>query len=404
MSLPSGSSLGIYEVTGLIGRGGMGEVYRARDPRLQRDVAIKVLPDHVNAEPEWVSRFQREARALAALSHPNIAVIHGIEQVVAAGAARPINALILELVEGDTLADRVAKGPLPLDEALAIAGQIADALAAAHEKGIVHRNLKPANLKITRSGLVKVLDFGLAKVLADTAHDSTIAAATVTGPAAILGTPAYMSPEQAEGRAVDKRADIWAFGIVLYEMLTGERPFRGASVQETLSSVLTAEPDWDRIPPTAQPLLRACLERNVGRRLRDIGDYRFLIGRDNEAAPAPRSRARLWSMAASGLVAAILLAAAAWGVLRPQPQDSGEPVRFTTLLPPDVSVTRGPGYASSVAVSPDGRTIVVAAIGTEGQQLYARPLDRQEATPLAGTERGSSPFFSPDGNWIGFFR
>jgi serine/threonine-protein kinase len=405
MSLPPGSRIGAYDVIALIGKGGMGEVYRARDTRLARDIAIKVLPDLVSTDRERGERFEREARALATLSHPNIAVIHGLEEVPAAVPDQaPVTALIMELVEGETLEDRLMHGPLPLDDALAIAEQIANALEAAHEKGIIHRDLKPANVKITPGGVVKVLDFGLAKIVADAAPGQTVTMAS-TGINVVLGTPAYMAPEQAQGRPVDKRADVWAFGALVYEMLAGERPFRGDSVQDTLAAVLTTDPDWDRIPPKVRPLLRRCLERDPRLRLRDVGDFRFLIDLASESDPSAVRSSRLWPLALASTVAAVAVALAAWGWLRPRAEVPRDFVRVTdaTMLPTDVNVTRGPGLSSSVAVSPDGRTLIVAGTGKDGQRLYRRPLDRLEATPLQGTERGSSPFFSWDGAWVGFF-
>jgi serine/threonine-protein kinase len=406
MTLSPCSRVGVYEVISILGRGGMGEVYRARDTRLNRDVAIKVLPDLFASDVERLARFTREAQTLASLNHPNIASIYGLEEDApgrTAGGASA-TAIVMELVEGETLADRLGRGPLPLDEALNVAGQIADALDAAHQKGIVHRDLKPANVKITATGVVKVLDFGLAKILANPVRDD-VTVTEVTAPSVVLGTPAYMAPEQAQGKAADRRVDVWAFGVVLYEMVTGERPFRGESLQETLAAVLTADPQWVHVPPAVRPLLRACLQRDPLKRLRDIADFRFLLV-SSEAAPArtrPSSAWTLW-MAGGTLAAAILAFFAGMSLTRSEEASAPTtPIRFSTLLPPGVSVTRGPGYTSSVAVSPDGRTIVIAATDKDGQRLYRRPLDRLDPTPLAGSERGSSPFFSWDGNWIGFF-
>jgi serine/threonine-protein kinase len=404
MSVSPGSRIGVYEVISIVGRGGMGEVYRARDTRLARDVALKLLPDAGQAsDVEWRARFEREARALASLNHPNIAAIYGLEEngLGQTGSASA-TAIVMELVHGETLADRLTRGAVPLDEALNIAGQIADALEAAHQRGIVHRDLKPANVKITPAGTVKVLDFGLAKFLADPAHDD-ITLSEMTAPAVVLGTPAYMAPEQAQGRSADRRVDVWAFGVVLYETVTGKRLFRGESLQETLAAVLTAEPDWARVPPAVRPLLRACLERDPLKRLRDIGDYRFLLA-PPEAAPRGRRTPRRSLLIATAAIATTILAFyAGKSLTRTDGASAPAPIRLSTMLPAGVSVTRGPGYTSSVAVSPDGRTIVIAASDENGQRLYRRSLDRLDPTPLAGSERGSSPFFSWDGEWIGFF-
>ncbi len=388
----------------MVGRGAMGEVYRAHDTRLARDVALKILPDAEVSDPERRTRFEREARALASLNHPNIAAIYGLEEGLAQTSRATTTAIVMELVDGETLAERLKRGPLPLDEALNVAEQIANALEAAHQNGIVHRDLKPANVKITPTGTVKVLDFGLAKFLADAGHDDVTLSA-VTAHAVLLGTPAYMAPEQAQGRSVDRRVDVWAFGVLLYEMVTGERPFRGESLQETLAAVLTADLQWAGVPPAVRALMRACLERDRLKRLRDIGDYRFLLTTP-EAAPARIRRSPVRSLLiATGAVAAALVAFFAGKSLA---KDEGAStvapvVRLSTMLPAGVSVTRGPGYTSSVAVSPDDQMIVIAASDKDGRRLYRRSLDRLDPTPLAGTEGASSPFFSWDGKWIGFF-
>ena len=404
MSLSPGSRIGIYEIIAIVGRGGMGEVYRARDTRLGRDVALKMLPDAAEAsDPDWRTRFEREARALASLNHPHIAAIYGLEEAGPDHRAST-TAIVMELVEGDSLADRLKRGPLALEDALDVAGQIAEALEAAHQRGIVHRDLKPANVKITPAGSVKVLDFGLAKFLPDAAGDE-LTVSGLTAAAVWVGTPAYMAPEQAQGRAVDRRVDVWAFGVVLYEMVTGVRPFRGESLQQTLAAVLTADPDWKDVPPAVQPLLRACLERDPVRRLRDIADYRFMLA-PSAATPTRtrRSPTRSLLIAIAALTAVVLAFFAGKALTRDEAGPAPAAlVRLSTVLPAGVSVTRGPGYTSSVAVSPDGQTIVIAASDKDGQRLYRRPLDRLDATPLAGTERGSSPFFSWDGKWIGFF-
>jgi serine/threonine-protein kinase len=403
MALTAGSRIGVYEIVSLIGRGGMGEVYRARDTRLGREVAVKTLPADLVTDRDFLSRFEREARVLASLTHPNIAVIHGVEDGDPGQAPGDrVSALVMELVEGETLDDRIRRGPVPLTDALDIARQIADAIEAAHEKGIVHRDLKPANVKITPGGVVKVLDFGLAKSLAPGSHDGLTA--SVTGPAVLVGTPAYMAPEQIQGQPAGTGVDVWAFGVVLYEMLTGERPFTGRTVHETLAAVLTSEPDWDRVPPSVRPLVRACLERDPRKRLRSIGDHRFLL--DPPASMPPPERrltpAPMLLLAAVG-IAAVALAFAAGRAARSDASARTTPIRLSTMLPVGASVTRGPGYTSSVAISPDGETVVIAASDTSGQRLYRRTLDRLDPVPLAGSERGSSPFFSWDGAWIGFF-
>ena len=404
MSLSPGSRFGAFEILSIVGRGGMGEVYCARDPKLARDVALKILPNVAASDEESRARFAREARALASLNHPNIAAIYGFEehQDVASGSSST-GAIVMELVEGETLADRLTRGPVPLDEALKIASQLAAALDAAHQKGIVHRDLKPSNIKITPSGTVKVLDFGLARVVTDPGDDGATMTA-VTAPAAVLGTAGYIAPEQLQDGSVDARADVWAFGVVLYEMVTGERLFRGVSRLDTLAAALVVEPPWERVPPALRPLLRACLERDPAARLRDIADYRFLLAPADSPVQVRQSRARPWLIAA-GVVGAAALAFLA-GQQRSRSDSApppARPIRLSTMLPAGVSVTRGPGYTSSVAVSPDGRTIVIAATDRDGQRLYRRTLDRLDATPIAGTERGTSPFFSWDGAWIGFF-
>lgn len=405
MTLLPGSRFGAYDVISPIGRGGMGEVYRALDPRLGREVALKVLPDLDASDPERRMRFDREARALASLSHPNIATIFGLEQSRPGDTGTtPTSAIVMELVDGETLADRLRRGPLPLDEALNIAGQIADALDAAHQKGIVHRDLKPANVQITPTGTVKVLDFGLAKLVVDAVPEDVTRAA-VTAPASVLGTAAYMAPEQAQGRPVDRRTDIWAFGVVLFEMVTGDRLFRGASLQDTLAAVLTVDPPWERVPATLQPVLRGCLKRDPAERLRDIGDYRFLLGRTPAAVESPPHRtSRVPVLAAGALGLSVLAFVAGNGLAqRNAPAEPSTPLRFATMLPAGVSVTRGPAHTSSVAISPDGQTVVIAASDKDGSRLYSRSRDQLDPTPIPGTERGLSPFFSWDGKWIGFY-
>ena len=414
MALEAGTRLGPYSVTEQIGAGGMGEVYRARDTKLDRDVALKILPEDFASDPERLARFQREAKVLASLNHPNIAQIHGLED------STETLALVLELVPGPTLQDRIAKGPIPLDEALPIARQIAEALEAAHEQGIIHRDLKPANVKVKDDGTVKVLDFGLAKALqpelsdAEAANSPTMtmtAAATKMG--VIMGTAAYMSPEQAKGRQVDKRADIWAFGVVLFEMLTGRQAFGGTDISETLASVLKTDLDLAALPAgtprNVRRVLSRCIQKDRTRRSRDIGDVRLdLSDSDDEAAgaaaealvaPVAAVQSALWQRPVPAALAALALIVlgglAVWSTTRPAPA----PVTRTSIVLPR---TQAAGTEFPVvAVSPTGSHVVYVA----DAQLYLRAMDESQAVPLAGTE-GSSPmfpFFSPDGQWIGFF-
>src|SRR6266571_8970292 len=309
MPLQIGQQLGSYEVTALLGKGGMGEVYRAWDSRLKRDVAIKVLPEEFSRDSERIARFRREAEVLASLNHSHIAAIYDV------GQFRELRLLVLELVEGDTLADRISRGPIPLDEALRIASQIAEALEAAHEKGIIHRDIKPDNDKIRDDGTVKILDFGLAKSVAgeagaDNLSNSPTMSMAATQAGMILGTAPYMAPEQARGKPVDKRADIWAFGVVLYEMLTGRRAFDGEDVSTILAAVIQSEPRWDGVPPRVRRLLENCLEKNPKKRLRDIGDVWQLLD-EGKVAPRPHAKARIigprkprsnsWSRCGSGV-------------------------------------------------------------------------------------------------------
>jgi eukaryotic-like serine/threonine-protein kinase len=411
MTLAAGSRLGPYEILAPLGAGGMGEVYRARDAKLNRDVAIKVLPDSVAQDTERLARFQREAQVLAALNHAHIAAIYGLEK------SGELEALVLELVEGETLAERIAAGPLSVDEALAVARQIAEALEAAHEKGIVHRDLKPANVKITPEGRVKVLDFGLAKALnaegssPDVSRSPTItAAATQAG--VVIGTAAYMSPEQARGKGVDKRADIWAFGAVLYEMLTGRKAFEGETVSDVLAAVLRADIDWAALPiETPAPVrrvLRRCLDRDPKTRFHDIADARLEMDEKIEApaplavasaAPASRGGGR-----AAWLVAALFALAAAIGWWRVLSTPRAAPPARTAF---SVSIPANDSFASDdtpvLAISRDGRRLVYAAERGGGRQLFLRTLGDLETRPLEGTTGARGPFFSPDGDWIGFF-
>ena len=405
MSLEPGQSLGPYKVATLIGEGGMGQVWQGTDTQLNRQVALKILPDAFAADPDRLARFKREAQILASLNHPNIAAIYGIEE------SEGTRALVLELVEGPTLADRISKGPIPLDEALPIAKQIAEALEAAHEAGVIHRDLKPANIKVRQDGTVKVLDFGLAKALDPSPTGDPSVSPTLTAAATqmgvIMGTAAYMSPEQARGKTVDRRADIWAFGAVLYEMLSGRRAFVGADVSDTMAAVLRAEADWDALPPQIPArlnrLARRCLEKDPRMRVRDIGDVRLAMEGAFDtpvilapSEPSARGSAgwrqalplALGMLVLGGLVSGLTV----WSVAR-RPDTPSEVVRLT------VDGTEvGPARGSGLAISPDGRQIVY--IGVD-RQLYLRPLDQLTATPLRGA-RGSDPFFSPDGAWVGF--
>jgi eukaryotic-like serine/threonine-protein kinase len=413
--LELGANLGPYEILGPLGAGGMGEVYQAHDTKLGRDVAIKVLPEAFAHDPERLSRFQREAKMLASLNHPNIAAIYGLED----GAGRKY--LVMELVPGETLRERVAReGALPVEEALGVARQIAEALEAAHEKSIIHRDLKPANVKVTPEGRVKVLDFGLAKAFAgdpglDLSNAPTLTAMG-TEEGRILGTPAYMSPEQARGKAVDKRTDIWAFGCLLYELLTARQAFRGETLSDAIAAVLDREPDWRALPPATpakvRDLLRRCMQKDSQHRLRDMGDARIEIA---EALSAPANAAPVaatnsirarWRGALLWGVAFLLLATVTsiliWNRKSSSPINSVPVSRIAITLPPSQPLA-GLEIGSALALSPDGTRLVYAARQGGGQQLYLRPLGGLEAQPIPGTEGAAEPFFSPDGQWLGFF-
>jgi serine/threonine-protein kinase len=388
MSLIAGDKLGLYEILAPIGAGGMGEVYRAKDTKLKREVALKVLPDSFASDPERMARFQREAEVLAALNHPNIAQIYGIED----------RALVMELVAGKTLT-----GPLPFETALNYARQIADALEAAHEKGIVHRDLKPANIMITPAGVVKVLDFGLAAVAQSSDPSDPVNSPTLTisptRAGMILGTAGYMSPEQARGKAVDKRADIWAFGVVLYEMLTGKRLFEGETISDTLAAVLKTEPDLTQVPAKVRRLLEACLQKDPKQRLQAIGDWRLLLTDVLPQVTTP-SRSRLGWLAAALAVVSIGLSAVAWRATRPVERTLQPLIRLDVDLGPDAVA----GRFTTTAISPDGTRIVFPAKGTDGKPMLAtRLLSETKPAFLSGTDNGRDPFFSPDGQWIGFF-
>ncbi len=387
----------------------MGQVYQATDTKLNRQVALKILPEAFATDPDRLARFQREAQVLASLNHPNIAAIYGLEE------ADDTRALVLELVEGSTLADRIAQGAIPVDEALPIAKQIAEALEAAHEAGVIHRDLKPANIKVKDDGTVKVLDFGLAKAL-DTAPEgdpslspTLTAAATQMG--VIMGTAAYMSPEQARGKPVDKRADIWAFGCVFYEMLTGRRAFEGEDVSLTLAQVMTSQPELEALPQRTPLLvvgiLRRSFEKDQRLRLRDVGEARVVLeGAESVASTgevvstAPRRIADRLGWVAAAVLGLVAVAFLLRSDIRTIPEQGT--IRFTVPPPPETSIAPGPA-APQLAVSPDGRRLAFAAVDASGSsQLWVRDLDSTTSRPLQGTEDAQFPFWSPDGNSIGF--
>jgi hypothetical protein len=418
--LTAGSKLGSYEILAPLGAGGMGEVYRARDGKLGRDVALKVLPASFVEDKERLARFQREAQILAALNHPNIAAIHGLEQ----SDATPF--LVLELVEGETLDARLkAHAGLPVNEALTIARQIAEALEAAHDKGIIHRDLKPANIVVDPDGVVKVLDFGLAKAMEPAATGEQSQSPTITFAATqagvILGTAAYMSPEQAKGRVADKRTDVWAFGCVLFEMLTGRRAFEGEDVTDTIAAIVRGEPAWhalpDDVPEQIRLLIRRCLEKDRRARVPDIGVARFLMTETIAAAPAgahvvtsvDQPRRSSWLHVAfagtGGLIAgAGLMGIVAWLLLRPPAETSRPTARFS-LTPPAAQPLVLQVGDRNVDIARDGTFIVYRGAIQSTPQLFVRPLNSVDARPLGGLAEGNvrTPFISPDGHWIGFF-
>ena len=410
MPLSSGTRLGGYEILSALGAGGMGEVYRARDTRLDREVAIKILPQAFFADSERVARFQREAKVLASLNHPSIGAIYGLHD-----EADGVRALVMELVEGEDLKQRLTRGPMPLDEALPIANQIAEALEAAHAQGIIHRDLKPANIKVRPDGTVKVLDFGLAKAIVGDAEepellDSPTVTAVATRTGTILGTASYMSPEQAKGRPVDRRADLWAFGVVLYELLTGTRAFQGESVTETLAQVLTQRPNWAQLPANTpapiRTLLRRCLEKNPKKRLDsavalrlEIDDALALAAGVTAPVSTPLAQRRLvpWQAIVAAVAASLITALGTWAVTRSEPPAPALAARFTLTFPPTEPLDLL-GVGRDIAVSPDGRYLVYQS----GGRLVLRALDQLDVVPLSNV-RGRTPFFSPDSQWIGFF-
>ena len=415
MSLVPGQRLGPYEVVGTLGAGGMGEVYRARDSALGRDVAIKILPEPVANNPEQLTRFTREARTLAALNHPNIAYIHGLEE------SGRVRALVMELVEGEDLSQLIARGPMPAAVAVPLARQIAEALEAAHEQGIVHRDLKPANIKVRPDGTVKVLDFGLAKAMAPVAAMSpgvsmspTITTPAMTQMGVMMGTAAYMSPEQAKGREADKRSDVWAFGAVLYEMLTGRRAFDGEDMSDTLASVLKSDPEWAdlpaEVPPAVRTLIRRCLAKDRRQRVADISAAKFILSELGNVgasattsalpvAAAPQSHWRTLAVAAAAAVlTAIVIGAGVWA-LRPTPS-TPLVTQFAFTLPEGQSFT-GVGR-QLVAISPDGTKVVYQA----NSRLYLRSLGDLEPHVIPGTDSDGgllNPVFAPDGQSIAYF-
>jgi serine/threonine protein kinase len=402
-----GRQFGSYRIVSPLGAGGMGEVYRAHDSKLGRDVAVKTLPAEFAQDSERLARFRREARTLASLNHPNIAAIYGLEKL------EEVDFLVLELVEGETLADHLGRGPIPIEESLKLSLQIAEALEAAHEKGIIHRDLKPANVKVTPEGIVKVLDFGLAKALEGKAaeadgSDSPILSLAAAKAGVVLGTAAYMSPEQARGSVVDKRCDIWSFGVILFEMLTGKQLFAGQTISDTLAAVLRADIDWNILPGDTpaiiRTLLRRCLTKDRKQRLQAIGEVRIAIeayladplgASVLETAPLGvlrRSRLIAWSVAITCLVGALAL-----GVLylRKAPVEAQE-TRLEVNTP-------SKSDSDSFAISPDGRSLAFVASSEGRPRLWLRPLDQTTSQPLVGTEGATSPFWSPDSRSIGFF-
>ncbi|HXV61465.1 MAG TPA: protein kinase [Vicinamibacteria bacterium] len=402
MALQPGTKLGSYEIVSPIGAGGMGEVYRARDTKLGREVAIKTLPSAVANDSEKLSRFEREARLLAALNHPNVATLHGMED------SEGIHFLVMELIEGNTLSDRIVHGPVPLDEARPLLEQLMAGLEAAHEKGVIHRDLKPSNIKISPQGSLKILDFGLAKAFStgDTPSRNLSQSPTLTREtvnSVIMGTAAYMSPEQARGKSVDKRSDIWAFGAVLYEMLSGHPAFEGDDASEILAAVIKSDPSWERLPDDLPPLwlivIKRCLEKEPKERMRDIADVRLALHGAFDAAASPSGGVRTKTMMLPWAIAVVasLIAIVSLVPRAPAPRDVA-PARFTIAIHGELPTRTG----RLMVLSPDGQELVYVAVTERGDQLYRRSLNRLEAVPIPGTEGARGPFFSPDGQSIGF--
>ncbi len=408
MPLAGGSRVGQYEVVSKLGEGGMGEVYRARDTKLDRDVAIKILPESFASDPDRLARFEREAKTLAALNHQNIAHVYD-----AGRAEAGFSYLVMELVDGEDLSARIARGAVPFAEALPIVRQLVDAIETAHDAGIVHRDLKPANIKVRADGTVKVLDFGLAKALAGpegsayAGSNATMTSPAMTGMGVILGTASYMSPEQAKGRPVDKRADIWAFGAVWFEMLTGKVPFPGETITDVIAAVVARDPDATLLPATTPPLVRRliarCLEKDPKQRLRDIGEIRLALAGDltggKPAAPTSRARSGSLGWIAAGVLLLLLGASVFWP--RAENQTTAAPLIRYDVVPPGKSTLRLDSRPA-VAISADGSAIVFAATEDGVTRLYLRRRDDAEARPLQGTEGGSDPAFSPDGKSLAF--
>jgi serine/threonine-protein kinase len=414
-----GSKLGVYEITALVGKGGMGEVYRGRDTKLKRDVAIKILPEEFSRDADRISRFQREAEVLASLNHPNIAAIYDVQE------AEGSRFLVLELVEGETLADRIQRGPIPVNEALNIAKSISEALEAAHEKGIVHRDLKPANVKITPDRKVKVLDFGLAKAMEISPATAVLSNSPTmlnsmagTNVGMIIGTAGYMSPEQARGKKADARSDVFSLGCVLYEMLTGRQAFKGEEVSDILASVLAREPDFAtlaNVSPQIRKLLKRCLEKNAKDRWQATGDLRIEI-QDALATPAAeqtqtvgppvvvRNTRREWffGIIAAGAIAALAVSLIALWRATPAPLPSA-PLRISGELGADGSLATNIPGNSALALAPDGSMLAFVGVRNGTAQIYMRRFGQLQASPLEGTFGAVSPFFSPDGQWLGFF-
>jgi Protein kinase domain/WD40-like Beta Propeller Repeat len=412
VTLAVGARVGPYEILSSIGAGGMGEVYRARDTGLKREVALKVLQAAFVDDPDRLARFQREAELLASLNHPNIAAVYGLEKT------NGVTAIVLELVEGDTLADVIARGPITLEDALPIALQITEALEAAHENGVLHRDLKPANIKVRGDGTVKVLDFGLAKAMEPSAGSSlsmsmspTITTPAMTQAGMILGTAAYMSPEQAKGRTVDARADVWAFGVVLFEMVSGQRAFDGEDIADVLGAVVRLDPRWDVLPASVPPrvlqVLRRCLQKNVKARLAHIQDVRLALegafetaasqtsGTATQQAPAA-TRMLPWVVATALALLLLVTSGALWRSTRPVEQVLRPLVRLDVDLGADVSLGAA---GDDTILSPDGARIVYVSQA----RLWTRRLDQPTATELPGTQGAYAPLFSPDGRWVAFF-